>query len=98
MPAPFENFYGNPEIAAALQEMIRGGRTPQTMLFSGPEGIGKATLARRFGAELARRRAEIERDDLSLEPNLAVIVAWGKEEAQRPCQRLSTGRFRHAQG
>jgi len=37
MPAPFENFYGNPEIAAALQEMIRGGRIPQTILFSGPE-------------------------------------------------------------
>ena len=73
MPAPFENFYGNPEVATALQEMIRGGRIPQTLLFSGPEGIGKATLARRFGAALLGDAHKIEQDDLSLESNTAIV-------------------------
>jgi DNA polymerase-3 subunit delta' len=49
---PFPNFHGNAGAAATLQEMIRGHRIPQTLLFSGPEGVGKATLARRFAAEL----------------------------------------------
>ncbi len=32
--------------------MIAQERMTQTLLFSGPEGIGKATLARRVGARL----------------------------------------------
>ncbi len=59
--------------------MIRGERIPQTLLFSGPEGVGKATLARRFGAALLSDDPhqsgahKIERDDLSLESNAALI-------------------------
>jgi hypothetical protein len=41
MPPHLKNFYGNPEIAAALQEIIRGGRIPRTMLFSGLEALAK---------------------------------------------------------
>ena len=73
MTPPFEHFHGNPEIAAALGEMIRGGRIPQTLLFSGPEGIGKATLARRFGAALLGGADRIEQDDLSLESNRSLV-------------------------
>lgn len=70
-----ENFHGNAAVAAALEEMIRGGRIPQTLLFSGPEGVGKATLARRFAAALLGRHPEtIEQDDLSLESNTALIA------------------------
>jgi DNA polymerase-3 subunit delta' len=55
--------------------MIRGERIPQTLLFSGPEGVGKATLARRFGAALLGYGADkIEQDDLSLESNVALIA------------------------
>jgi len=45
-----ENFFGNRAVVETLTEMIRGERIPQTLLLSGPEGVGKATLARRFGA------------------------------------------------
>ena len=69
----FENFYGNAEIAAALGEMISGRRIPQTLLFSGPEGIGKATLARRFGTALLGGGDKIEQDDLSLESNQTLV-------------------------
>jgi DNA polymerase-3 subunit delta' len=69
----FENYYGNAEAAAALLEMIRGERITQTLLFSGPEGIGKATLARRFAAKLLSGADKIEQDDLSLEKNAAAI-------------------------
>src|SRR5580700_8233924 len=68
MQSSFDNFYGNAEVAAALFEMIRGARIPQTLLFSGPEGIGKATLARRFAAALLGGKPggaeKIEQDDL----------------------------------
>ncbi len=78
-----ENFFGNPAAADALEDMIRRGRIPQTLLFSGPEGVGKATLARRFGAKLleaagANSAAKIELDDLGLESNAALIA--GREK------------------
>jgi len=54
--------------------MAHQGRIPQTILLDGAEGIGKATLARRFAAALLGSPEKIERDDLSLEPNAAVIA------------------------
>jgi len=53
--------------------MISAGRIPQTILLSGPEGIGKATLARRFAAALLGDARKIERDDLSLPHNLETL-------------------------
>jgi DNA polymerase-3 subunit delta' len=74
-----ENFFGNTAVVAALTEMAASGRIPQTLLLSGPEGVGKATLARRFaallvGAAAPGDAAKIERDDLSLEANLETIA------------------------
>jgi DNA polymerase III subunit delta' len=70
----FPDFWGNRNAVEALTGMIAGGRIPQTLLFAGPEGVGKATLARRFAAELLGRAELIERDDLSLEENLSVVA------------------------
>jgi DNA polymerase III subunit delta' len=70
----FEHFHGNSTIAQALLGMARQGRIPQTILLDGAEGVGKATLARRFAAALLGDAGKIEQDDLSLEQNAEVIV------------------------
>src|SRR5277367_2156737 len=70
----FENFHGNSAASQALFAMAHQGRIPQTILLDGAEGIGKATLARRFAAALLGSPQKIEQDDLSLEPNAAIIA------------------------
>ena len=44
----FGEFLGNPRIVAALRGALRTGRVPHSLLFSGPRGVGKFTLARMF--------------------------------------------------
>jgi len=69
----FENFWGNPQVTQALAQMLAQDRLSQTLLFSGPEGTGKATLARRLGGEILGRGEQIEQDDLSLPHNLELV-------------------------
>ncbi len=69
-----ENFHGNADVVDTLEQMIRGERITQTLLLSGPEGVGKATLARRFAAALLGDAHKIEEDDLSLESNADLIT------------------------
>ena len=64
--------------------MIRGQRIPQTLLISGPEGIGKATLARRFAAMLLNYdHTKFDLDDLSLESNLEIIAGREKWTSEK---------------
>jgi DNA polymerase III subunit delta' len=44
----FDQFIGNPRIVTALRSMLRRERVPNALLFTGPRGIGKFTLARMF--------------------------------------------------
>jgi len=44
----FSEFLGNHHIVAALRGAISSQRVPHAMLFTGPRGIGKFTLARMF--------------------------------------------------
>src|SRR5579872_4180406 len=71
----FEKFWGNARIADALHQMVAQDRLAQTLLFSGPEGVGKATLARRIAERFLPHPELIERDDLSLEPNRETVAA-----------------------
>lgn len=81
---PLENFFGNASAANTLTEMIRGHRIPQTLLISGPEGIGKATLARRFAAQLlAYDPHKVDLDDLCLESNRETIANREKWTAEK---------------
>ena len=70
----FPNFHGNARAVETLERMALSNRIPQTILLSGPEGLGKATLARRFAATLLGSPEKIEQDDLSLEANAACIT------------------------
>jgi DNA polymerase-3 subunit delta' len=79
----FENFHGNTSAAQAIFAMTRQERIPQTILLSGPEGVGKATLARRFAAAMLSGAEKIEQDDLSLEANAAVIAEREKWPADK---------------
>jgi DNA polymerase-3 subunit delta' len=79
----FEGFWGNGHVVEAIEHMIAQDRLPQTLLFSGPEGVGKATLARRMGARLLGHAELIERDDLSLPENLEIVAGrerWPSEK------------------
>jgi DNA polymerase-3 subunit delta' len=44
----FNEFLGNERIVSALRGMFQRGRLPSALLFTGPRGIGKFTLARMF--------------------------------------------------
>lgn len=84
----FENFYGNPDVAQTLAGMIDAERIHQTILLSGPSGIGKATLARRFAATLLGdvfhpAGPQIEMDDLATEANQAMLAEREKLPAEK---------------
>jgi len=44
----FSEFIGNQRIVAALRGMLTASRVPHALLFTGPRGVGKYTLARMF--------------------------------------------------
>jgi len=44
----FSEFLGNEAMVAALRGTLRSERVPHAMLFTGPRGVGKFTLARMF--------------------------------------------------
>jgi len=79
----FPDFYGNAPVAQTLKQMIKGGRISQTILLSGPEGVGKATLARRFAAALLGGGGKIENDDLSLPHNAEIMAERDKWAADK---------------
>jgi DNA polymerase-3 subunit delta' len=81
--APFPDFYGNAGVAQTLCQMISAERLSQTILLSGPEGVGKATLARRFAATLLGSTAKVEADDLSLPANLDIVEQREKWPADK---------------
>ncbi len=81
--AALKDFFGNSNIAETLAQTVNRNRIPQTILLSGPVGVGKATLARRFGALLLGDAEKIERDDLSLPANLELVEAREKWTSEK---------------
>lgn len=79
----FENFWGNVHATDALEHMLAQDRLAQTLLFSGPEGVGKATLARRIGTRLVGHPELIEQDDLNSPPNRETVADREKWPAEK---------------
>jgi DNA polymerase-3 subunit delta' len=77
------DFFGNATSVAALEQMIRQQRIPQTLLFAGPAGVGKATLARRFAAEILGSPEKIENDNLSTPENQKLLEEREKWPADK---------------
>jgi len=42
---PISEFLGNPQAAGEVRAMLTGSRVPGALLFAGPDGVGKKTLA-----------------------------------------------------
>ncbi len=68
------SFHGNRNVADTITAMLQSERVPQTLLLSGPEGVGKATFARHMAATLLGNPDRIALDDLSLPANQDVIA------------------------
>jgi len=68
----FDEFLGNQRIVSALRGMLRRERVASAMLFTGPRGIGKYTLARMF-AQAAN--CERLKDDFCGECSSCVRIA-----------------------
>lgn len=89
----FDGFHGNQTAQETLERMLRSGRIPQTLLISGPDGVGKATLARRFAQRLLDHPERIEADDQSLEANRAILAErekWPSEKRSEDPLYFST--------
>jgi DNA polymerase III subunit delta' len=54
----FRDFLGNARIVATLRAMLKGERVPSAMLFAGPRGVGKYTLAVMFAQAANCERLE----------------------------------------
>jgi DNA polymerase-3 subunit delta' len=50
----FESILGNEPIKAYLQKAFLEGRLAQTLLFSGPDGVGKSLFAKELGVQLLK--------------------------------------------
>lgn len=77
------NFIGNRATVATLRRMVSGERIPQTILLHGPDGLGKATLARRLASELLGDHDRVEQDDLSRPENIQLIAEREKWTAEK---------------
>jgi DNA polymerase-3 subunit delta' len=54
---PFDSFIGNSKALASVRAMAASGRVPGSLLFSGPDGVGKKTLARMLAKALVCERS-----------------------------------------
>jgi len=57
---PFSDFIGNRRIVEQIQRMLAERRLPQTLLFAGPSGVGKATLVRYLAAAMHCKQADAD--------------------------------------
>jgi DNA polymerase-3 subunit delta' len=77
-PRMVSEFFGNCSAEQALLEAFSANRLHHAWLFSGLEGVGKATLAYRFARFLLAQDSDVSRpDDLSIERDHPVFSQIG---------------------
>ncbi len=59
----FEAFLGNAKAVAGVRKMLASGRVPGALLFAGPDGVGKKTLAMMLAKALNCERQSPRQDD-----------------------------------
>ena len=84
---PFEAFLGNAKAVTAVREMLAGDRMPGALLFSGPDGVGKKTLALMLAKALNCERPGPRQDDFCGEcprcQKAEVMIAASREDLAR---------------
>jgi DNA polymerase III subunit delta' len=82
-----DSFLGNPRAVQAVRDMLGRGRVPGSLLFTGPEGIGKKTLALMLAKALNCERRGPHGDDFCGECSRCrkadEFVATGAEDLAR---------------
>ena len=78
-PGTFDGIVGNAGAVRLLERALSGGQASHAYLFFGPAGVGKRTVARRFGAALVAGGDEAAEDRArrGLHPDLAEIRPEG---------------------
>jgi DNA polymerase III, delta subunit len=83
----FDSFLGNKKAVTAVRGMLASGQVPGSLLFSGPEGVGKKTLAVMLAKALVCERPGPEGNDFCDEcPNCRAageMLAAGAEDLAR---------------
>jgi DNA polymerase III subunit delta' len=83
----FESFVGNPQAVRTVRQMLANERVPGALIFSGPEGVGKKTLALMLAKALNCERRKAGGGDFCGEcarcRKVDAMIAAAREDLER---------------